>query len=153
MKIKITPETELEKQMYKDVTHKGVQEFFIFGNKKDDDDKVEDFFDWKAGYRFLIGGLYYFINQITEEQNLKARERFASEANEIDIKPTASAKPMIKYGEVIDFKAIDTTPMEEAINKGKEEGKTVKFPMDNADEFANQPPVVNNESKGAEEGD
>ena len=149
MKIKITPETELEKQMYKDVTHKGVQEFFIFGNKKDDDDKVEDFHDWKAGYRFLIGSLHYFINQITEEQNLKARERFASEANEIDIKPTAKNRPqMIKHGEVNDLKVIDTKDFKDVI---PQEGKTVKFPMDNADEFASQPPVINNESKGAEE--
>jgi len=138
MKIKITPETDMEKQRYKEVTHKGINEFFIFGNKKEDEIS-EDFHDWKGSYRYLLGSLYYFCNQITEEQNAKTKER---NAPEMDIKPTSQFKPqLIKTGDTSDLKVIDTQEIKDAMERGK---KNESLPI-STDEFTPQLEIAQKE--------
>jgi len=54
MIIKFIPETASEKKDFEnrgidDVTHYGVKEYMIFGNKMDDDGGIEDFHEWHGG--------------------------------------------------------------------------------------------------------
>ena len=86
MIIKIIPETDAEKRKIKSVEHKGVREFFIFGNKKDDEGDLVDFHDWSGGYRYLVGSVSYFRDVIIEEMNAKKREEDKNK-NEISITP------------------------------------------------------------------
>ena len=65
MIIKIIPE---EGDTISEVEHKNVNEFFIFGNKKDDDGDLVDFHDWKGAYRYLLGSLAYFEDVIKDER-------------------------------------------------------------------------------------
>jgi len=67
MIIKLIPE---DGDTFDAVEHYGVKEFFICG-VKDNEDGREDFNDWKGGYKFLIGNLFYFLNQIQSEQESK----------------------------------------------------------------------------------
>jgi len=57
MIIKIIPE---EGDTIQEVEHKNIGDFFIIGNKKDGDEDVIDFHDWKGNPRYLIGSLAYF---------------------------------------------------------------------------------------------
>jgi len=65
MKIKITPEGN---ESIKEVEHCNVKEFLIFGNKKDHDGLLIDFHDWSGQYRYLIGSLYHFLNEVKIEK-------------------------------------------------------------------------------------
>jgi len=149
MKIKITPETDLEKQKYKEVTHKGVQDFFIVGNKRDEDE-FEDFNDWKGSYKFLMGNLYYFLNKITEEQNFKEGAKMASEmAPEMDVKPTSQFKPqLIKTGDTNDLKVINTEEIKAAMEKAN------NLPLATSpDEFTPQLEIAQKEPEANENND
>ena len=124
MIIKIIPETDMEKKRVKSVTHKGVKEFFIFGNKKEDDGDLIDFHDWSGGYRYLIGSMKYFDTIIESEMLAKGRET----ANEISLKPqhqgSPNVLPFIKKG----------SPMEQNVNEiVTEEGfnKVVDISLEN----------------------
>jgi hypothetical protein len=105
MKIKIIPETEAEKRAVKTVEHTGVNNFFIFGNKKDKEGDLIDFHDWTGSYRYLEGSLYHFLTTITEEKKSKmARDRMGGE---LTLRPPIQAQPkpqMIKRGEIEDSK-------------------------------------------------
>ena len=142
MKIKITPENDMERQRVKEVIHTGVQDFFIMGNKKNEDG-LEDFSDWKGSFRFLIGSLYYFLNQITEEQNIKKN------APEIDVKsqPVSSFKPqMFKTGDANEMKVINAEEIEQIMkNNGENLESPKKYPLE--DEFTIQKLTQNNESQ------
>ena len=92
MIIKITPETEWEKQKYQEVEHTGVKNFFIFGNKKDKEDDLVDFHDWTGSYRYLEGSLYHFLTTITEEKKVRSKKR---NENEIDIIPPKQSQTKI----------------------------------------------------------
>ena len=71
MLIRIIPETDSEKLRFQEEEHSGVIEFFIMGNKKDEDKDVVDFHRWTGAYRYLIGSLYFFLQSLIEEQRLK----------------------------------------------------------------------------------
>jgi hypothetical protein len=105
MKIKIIPETEAEKRAVKTVEHTGVNNFLIFGNKKDKDGDLIDFHDWTGSYRYLEGSLYHFLTTITEEKKSKmARDRMGGE---LTLRPPIRAQPqpqMIKRGAIEDSK-------------------------------------------------
>jgi len=66
MIIKIIPE-EGDKNIT-EVEHHNVQEFFMFGNKKDENGDFIDFHDWRGGYRNLMGSLAYFSEVIKDER-------------------------------------------------------------------------------------
>lgn len=139
MKIKITPENDVEKQRMKEVTHTGVKEFFITGSKETNDN-FEEFNDWKGSYRFLIGSLYYFLSQITEEQHAKARD--TKNTPEIDVKPQpmSSFKPqMFKTGDTGEMKVIDAQEIEKILKNNEEPQPE--------DEFTIQKLTQNNESQ------
>ena len=87
MIIKIMPENDAEKRKIRAVEHKGIKEFFIFGNKKDDEGDLIDFHDWSGGYRYLIGSLQYFKELVVETMNAKKREEEEKNKNEISIRP------------------------------------------------------------------
>jgi len=80
MIIKIIPETEFEKSKMQEEEHRGVKEYFFFGNKKDEDNEMTDFHNWNSSYRYLLGSLSYFLAVITDEQKSKNNR-------EIDMKP------------------------------------------------------------------
>jgi len=143
MRIKITPENDMEKQRMREVVHTGVKDFFIMGNKENNE-IFEDFSDWKGSYRFLIGSLYYFLNQITEEQNAKARDKNTPEIDiQPDIQPAANFNPpMIKTGEVNDIKIINTTPIDVTLNNQEIPTKEQVY-----DEFTPQRTPTLNESQ------
>ena len=96
MIIKIIPEGDIEKRKIKAVEHKGVKEFFIFGNKKEEDGDLIDFHDWNAGFRYLIGSLSYFNTMIENEMTSKSK----GDTNEISLKPQSAQNivPFIKRG-------------------------------------------------------
>lgn len=71
MLIRIIPETDSEKARFQEEEHSGVIEFFIMGNKRDEDKDAVDFHRWTGAYRYLIGSLYYFLQSLIEEQRLK----------------------------------------------------------------------------------
>lgn len=122
MIIKIIPETEAEKRRIKKVEHKGVKEFFIFGNKKEEDGDLVDFHDWTGGFRYLMGSLEYFKSLVGIEMVSKHKEN----ANEISLMPpnkTANQKgeipnvvPFIKRGSPIENN-VQTVVMAEDLNK------------------------------------
>jgi len=81
MKVTISPETELEKKNFKVIEHEGVNEFMIFGNKKDHDGHLIDFHEWSGQYRYLIGGIHYFAEVINDERKERVRMVREQEAN------------------------------------------------------------------------
>ncbi len=137
MKIKISPENDMEKQKMKEITHLGVREFFIFGNKKDGDNDLIDFHDWTGSYRYLIGSLYYFADQVVEEQKAKQANKMHNEVSSFG-RPTAKNNPpFLKRGKIEN----DGKPIELVEVKAEEIGKTVPF----NDEFVPQKPSVEKE--------
>jgi len=94
MIIKVIPETDSEKARLKEVTHSHVNEFFMFGNKKDDDEDLVDFHDWTGSYRYLIGSLYYFTSTIETEEFSKK-----SSGTEIPLQIAAPQPKMMKFGD------------------------------------------------------
>jgi len=90
MIIKVIPE---EGETIKEVEHKGVKEFFMFGNKSDNDGILIDFHDWTGQYRYLISNLYWFQDVLTEEKKSKGRPV----DKEMDFKaPPQSPKGFVK---------------------------------------------------------
>jgi len=154
MIVKLIPENEFEKEE----EHTGVKEFFMFGNKQDEDGDLKDFHFWTGSYKFLEGSLYHHLTTITEEKNAKSRNK-----NEISLKPQGKIKtPFIKQGQTEDIKIID---VEEFSKKAKmDESKMVKFPerpmvkfperpigvQEKVDEFTENP-VVDNDNMEAED--
>lgn len=74
MIIKIIPETEEEKNRMgeEEIEYNNVKEFFIFGNKEEDDKSIFDFHEWFGSFRYIMGNLKYFyeiVNDSRKEQN------------------------------------------------------------------------------------
>jgi hypothetical protein len=143
MIIKLIPENEFEKEE----EYTGVKEFFMFGNKQDEDGELKDFNVWTGSYRYLEGSLYHFLTTITEEKKSKSRK-----TNEISLKPQGKIKtPFIKQGQTEDIKIID---VDEFSKKAKmEESKMIKLPdrpIEKVDEFTNNP-VVDDDNMEAED--
>ena len=111
MKIKIIPETKEEKENFEakglnSIEHKGVKEYFFFGNKQSVT-RSEEFLEWNGSYRYLIGSLAYFFELIKinignsytyAEENYYNVEKL-DEANE-------DPKGFVKRGTVEDSKII-----------------------------------------------
>jgi hypothetical protein len=143
MIIKIIPENEFEKEE----EHTGVKEFFMFGNKQDEDGDLKDFHFWTGSYKFLEGNIYHYLTTITEEKNAKSRNK-----NEISLKPQGKIKtPFIKQGQTEDIKTID---IDEFSKKAKmDESKMIKLPerpVEKVDEFTENP-VVDDDNMEAED--
>jgi len=111
MKITFTPETIEEKRKYQEkgideVVYTNVHEYFIFGNKTDEEDSLIDLHEWHGGYRYLLGSLQYFyeiINDMRKDAGAPISNAPKSNRAKVDLKlmqPTP--KPMIKTGEVDD---------------------------------------------------
>lgn len=67
MIIKLIPEKG--DNLKEEVEFKNVQDYFIFGNRKDEDGDVADFHEWKCvSYRYLLGSLAYFTELVKEER-------------------------------------------------------------------------------------
>ena len=146
MIIKLIPENEFEKEE----EHTGVKEFFMFGNKQDEDGDLKDFNVWTGSYRYLEGSLYHFLTTITEEKRSKSKK-----TNEISLKPQGKIKtPFIKQGQTEDIKIID---IDEFSKKAKmDEQNVIKFPerpigpVEKVDEFTENP-VVDDDNMEAED--
>jgi len=89
MIIKITPENDIERARIKEIEHHGVKEFFIFGNKKDDDGELIDFHGWTGSYRYLVGSLHYFTGMLNDEQTGKS----ANQPTEIKVQAAPMQMP------------------------------------------------------------
>jgi hypothetical protein len=74
MKIKIIPETDSEKEEFRQkfgtdkIEHKGIREYFIFGNNVADRGDVADFHEWVGSYLYLMYSLNYFYELINDER-------------------------------------------------------------------------------------
>lgn len=89
MIIKIVPETEAEKAKHKEIEFSGVREFFLVGNRRDEDGYVVDFHEWEGGYRYLLSSLHWFYKIIDDERSGGATA-----------KTSMKMPQMIKRGEV-----------------------------------------------------
>ncbi len=135
MIVKVIPETDAEKQRMQEVTHAGVRDFFMFGNKTDGEGGYIDFHDWSGSYRYLEGSLYHFLTTITEEKKFKARTR----QQEVPLQRfNAPTTPFIKTGEVDgqSIKVIDVNNLEKKDDTATEgtmteQPKVIPFPSPN----------------------
>ena len=66
MIVKIIPE-EGDKDVV-EVEHKNIQDFFMFGNKRDEDGDFVDFHDYRGKHRYLIGSMAYFSEVIKSDR-------------------------------------------------------------------------------------
>ena len=57
-----------------EVEHHNVKEFFILGNKKDDNGDTLDFHDWKGSPRYLLSSLLYHMETIKDEAAFNRRQ-------------------------------------------------------------------------------
>lgn len=90
MIIKLIPETDVERQNMQEEELTGVKEFFIFGNKQEEDG-MADFHNWRGNHRYLLSGLTYFYEIINDERREKANTVLATRNN-----PPRSATPTSK---------------------------------------------------------
>jgi len=76
MIIKIIPETDEEKNLFKnnfstsEIIHNGVKEYFVFGNK-DQNKELIDFHEWAGSPRYIMGSLRYFFEVINDERRMR----------------------------------------------------------------------------------
>jgi len=75
MIIKIIPE---ENESIKEVEHHNVKDFFMFGNKLDNDERLIDFHDWSGQYRYLISNISHFLEEVKAEKDHKDLSKFLS---------------------------------------------------------------------------
>jgi len=75
MIIKIIPE---ENESIKEVEHHNVKDFFMFGNKLDNDERLIDFHDWSGQYRYLISNISHFLEEVKAEKEHKDLSKFLS---------------------------------------------------------------------------
>ena len=140
MIIKLIPETDMEKARLQEVEHSGVGEFFIFGNKRDNDGTLLDFHDWNGSYRYLIGSIYYFTQLLSDEQQIKmGQER----GPEISLQPQQPPL-MLKNNEGKIEQVVKAEDLQKEIDQQKEaaekeskKGETIQFPS-NAEPIAEE---------------
>ena len=160
MIIKIMPENDAERATIQEVEHKGVKEFFIFGNKKDSEGEPIDFHDWKGSYRYLVGSLYYFTNMLADEQ----KSQLSANANKpVEIKldvpqlevvqdvkeAEGQEKGFIKTSNAVDGKIDGVVEVQEVAVETLNEALGLKL-MD--DEMPVEENVKNDNSQGAGDG-
>jgi hypothetical protein len=68
MIIKIIPETDQEKLKREELEFSGVKEFFMFGTSVEEEETARNFHEWNGSYRYLLGSLNYFYEEILEEK-------------------------------------------------------------------------------------
>lgn len=99
MIIKIIPETDAEKAKHKAIEFSGVREFFLVGNRRDDEGYMVDFHEWEGGYKYLLSSLHWFYKVIDEERADRANGNVIKAT--VGPNPTAIQVPtLIKRGEV-----------------------------------------------------
>jgi len=133
MIIKLIPETDMEKARLQEVEHTGVGEFFIFGNKRDNDGTLMDFHDWNGSYRYLIGSIHYFTQLLADEQSMKMSQQSGPE---ISLQPQAQQPPlMLKNNEGKIEQVVKAEDLQKEIDQQKEtaekeskKGDTIQFP-------------------------
>ena len=69
MIIKLIPETDIEKAKHKEIEFTGVREFFLVGNRRDDDGYAVDFHEWEGSYKYLLTSLHWFYKVIEDERS------------------------------------------------------------------------------------
>jgi hypothetical protein len=80
MIIKIIPENDEEKNRFQEcfsaseISHSGVKEYFVFGNKADVNGQLIDFHEWTGSPRYLMGNLRYFFEVVNDERRDKDSE-------------------------------------------------------------------------------
>lgn len=138
MIIKIIPETEIEKSRHKEIEFSGVKEFFIMGNKSDEDGHLVDFHEWMGGYRYLLGSLDWFYKIIEDERKENSGAKIASKNPSMIKKGTVKEQNM----QVLEPKPFIAQPFEQAdmkqsskINASKM--KPIPFPTYQENEFEN----------------
>jgi hypothetical protein len=123
MIVKLIPETDEERQRYQqkgvaEIEHAGVREYMLFGNKIDSEGDLADFHEWHGSYRYLMGSLNYFYEEIND--NRKGQKGgFGSPTMRLAKEP-----PMIKYGEV----EPDITPLDISQIQDRPEGEPLPQP-------------------------
>lgn len=104
MIIKIMPETDEEKAKMKKEEHFRVKEYFVFGNKIDENGDLIDFHIWDGGRRFLMSSLYWYLKELEgrnapQSQTQKAEIELKPKLVNADA-PSPENEKMIKTGEV-----------------------------------------------------
>lgn len=114
MIVKFLPETEEEIKNFEskdidEVVHYGVKEYMVFGNKVDEEGDLADFHEWHGSYRYLMGSLDYFYQEINDNRKYgKASLNEASKAK----------GAMIKRGEIQpNIQMIDPEDLQEIEDK------------------------------------
>lgn len=79
MIIRIIPETDAEKASMRETEHSGVLEFFVFGNRKDEEGQIADFHTWRGNHRYLMGCLDFFYEVINDERRSRSIAQFPKE--------------------------------------------------------------------------
>jgi hypothetical protein len=107
MIIKMIPETDEERQRYKnkgvsEIEHKGIREFIIFGNKIDGEGDLADFHEWHGSYRYLMGSLNYFYEVINDNRRAQSLSSVNETTTNLRIAEPPTGHPMIKRGKVTD---------------------------------------------------
>ena len=81
MIIRVIPETDEERAKTEEATIVNVKEFFLFGNHVTEDGHFNDFHEWTGSYRYLMGTLLYYYEEINDERaearNAQKRRQFA----------------------------------------------------------------------------
>jgi hypothetical protein len=116
MIIKIIPENDIEKQKIQEVEHSGVQEFFIFGNKKDKDEELLDFHDWNGSYRYLIGSLHYFTGLLSSEQSDASSQK--GQETQINLKTLPKLPPQQDIPIDVNVETVEIVETVEASEEG-----------------------------------
>jgi hypothetical protein len=140
MIIIIKPENEFEKQKFKRTEHKGVKEFHIFGNKKEDGRDLQDFHEWTGSYRYLEGSLHYFLNTIADDRRAKAE--LNRNDREISLTPPQARPNFYKTGVVSpEIQMLDNVAKD--IDVENNLPNTIEIKDNGAIQFPNQSPVDN----------
>ncbi len=97
MIIKIIPETDAEKAKGKEVVLEGVKEYFLCGNRQDEEGTVVDFHQWHGSYKYLIGSLHFFHEEINDQRSIESDKKRSGGMMK---KAPAFIPPekMVKYG-------------------------------------------------------
>lgn len=101
MIIKIIPETEAEKNRGKEVVLQGVKEYFICGNRLDEDSTLVDFHQWHGSHKYLIGSLHYFHEEINDQRSIDSEKK---RVMKLGSRESNMPKPFIKRGEILNEK-------------------------------------------------
>lgn len=99
MIVRLIAETEAEQKRFggnDGVEHTGVKEYFMAGNRVDDDGMLVDFHEWNGAWKYLLGMLNYFYEVIYADMRKSLR---GAEESPPDHKAAKNnVIPMVKKG-------------------------------------------------------